>query len=152
MTNFIGAIAKKAGGIRAYASTIAWLLGVQIIWGIIGIVALWVEPKTDFIQQCENGKTDQNTINICTSHIKETKGIATGLVVLVILLHAYQLHVVGGYANELEQQQLNRDIILGSKYELGHSEDSRPMIGPDTSYAYADAAHSYGHQRGPSYA
>lgn len=83
----IGAIAKKAAGVRAYANVVGWLLGLQIIWGIIGIVALWVEPKAAFIRMCEGGKTDQNTVDACTNNISTTKGVVTGLIILSILLH-----------------------------------------------------------------
>ncbi|KZP07955.1 hypothetical protein FIBSPDRAFT_965225 [Athelia psychrophila] len=149
---FVGAIAKKARGIRAYATVTAYLLGVQIVWGVIGIIALWIESKAQYTQQCEAGQPEGSTANndTCVNHMDTVKGVATGLILLSILLHAYQLHVIRGYADQLEMQHVNRDIILQGKYELGRTEDSRPMIAPDTSYAYADNAHSYGHVRGPS--
>jgi len=128
----VGAIAKKAGAVRTYAATVGWLLWLQVIWGIIGIVALWLEPQSAFIHMCESGQTDADVVNTCTGHITEVKGVATGLIVLSILLHAYQLHVIKGYATELER----------GRYELSQTDDGSFV--PPTSYAYASNAHSYG--------
>ncbi|KAF7976138.1 hypothetical protein HWV62_7437 [Athelia sp. TMB] len=139
---FMGAILRNARGVRAYSTAIAWLFGVQVIWGIVGIVALWVEPK-ELLKAC----TAAGHEALCSSHLEEAKGIVTGAIVVLTLVHAYQFHVVSSYAIELELVRDNRESILGrSKYApVGLVE---PMMGQNSSYAYADAPHSYG----PSYA
>jgi len=147
---FFGAIFKRVGGVRAFARTIAFLLGIQTLISILYIVAIYVEPKSDFIKQCEAGSTNSNVVDVCTNKIQEVKGITVGIIVVALLLHAYEVYVVGAYASELENSEFNRNIILGSsKYTpVALGEDARPS---HMSYPYADPAHGYGH-KGGSYA
>jgi len=149
----VGALFKQYRGIRVFARVVAWLLGVQIISSVLYIIAIFVEPKSEFIKQCEAGRTDSTIVDTCTNKIQEVKGITVAIIVVALLLHAYELHVVRAYANELEQKELNRNIILGnSKYAaVPHGEDSRPLTGPDMSYPYADGVHAHGHSHGGSY-
>lgn len=149
---FFGAIFKKVGGVRAFARTIAWLLGVQIIFSILYVVVIYAEPKSEFIKQCENGSTDSRIVDACTNKIQEVKGITVAIVVVALLLYAYEVYVVSAYASELERTEVNRSIIMGnSKYSsVPGGEDSRPLNGPDMSYPYADAG--YGRRAGGSYA
>jgi Na+-transporting methylmalonyl-CoA/oxaloacetate decarboxylase gamma subunit len=85
---FVGAILKRVGGIRAFARTIAWLLGVQIVFSVLYIIAIYVEPKSEFIKQCENGSTDSKIIDTCTNKIQEVRGISVAVIVVALLLHA----------------------------------------------------------------
>jgi len=139
---FIGAITKRPRAIRAFARAIAWLLGVQLITSTLYIIAIFVEPKSDFIKACENGSADARVVDACTNRVGLAKGVFVGVIVVALLLHMYELYVVSAYATELERTELNRNIILGNKYE-----DTRPLTGPDLSYPYADKAH-----RGGNYA
>jgi len=140
---FVGALIKRARGVRAFARIIAWLLGIQLLFSVLYIIAIYVEPKSDFIKQCENGSTDANIVDTCTNKIQEVRGITVAIVVVALLLHCYELHVVGAYASELEQNEINRNIILGNS-----KGRYAPVAPVDTSYPYADGAHGYGHQGG----
>jgi len=157
LAGFFGALFGRLGGVRAFAKTLAFLFGIQLVSSVLYIVAIFVEPKSEFIKQCEAGKTDSNIVDVCTNRIKEVKIITIVIVIIGLLLHAYEIHVVRGYARQLEQKEVNRNIILGHSKAQGrysavpHGEDSRPLAGPDMSYPYADAAHGYGHHGG-SYA
>jgi len=148
---FIGAIFKRVRGVRAFARLLAWLLGVQIILSILYIVAILLEPKSEFIKQCENGSTDSKVVDTCTNKITEVKGITIGIIVVALLLHSYEVYVVGAYASELEQKEFNRNIILGNSNSKSRyaavpvGEDAKPLTAPDMSYPYTDAAHGYGH-------
>lgn len=150
---FVGTIFKRVGGVRAFARTIAVLLGIQFGISLLYIIMIFVEPKSDFIKQCEGGSTNSNIVNTCTNKISEVKGITVGIISAALLLHAYEVYVVGAYASELEQTEFNRNIIMGNpRYTaLAGGEDSKPLTGFDSSYPYADASHSYG-QKGGSYA
>jgi len=148
---FFGAMFKKVGGIRAFARVLAWLLGIQFVFSVLYIVAILVEPKSEFIKQCEQGNTNSNITDVCTNKIEEVKIITIAIIVVGLLLHSYEVYVVGAYASELEQKDFNRNIILGnsnshSRYSaVPHGEDTRPLTGPDMTYPYADAKHGYGH-------
>jgi len=147
---FFGAIFKKVGGIRTFARTIGFLLVIQTVISVLYIVAIYVEPKSAFIKQCENGSTDPNVVNFCTNRIQQIKGISVGIIVAALLLQAYELYVVSAYATELEQTKFGRNIILGNaKYTAVAGDDTRPLAGPNMSYPYADAG--YG-KKGGSYA
>ena len=52
------------------------------------VVAIYVEPKSDFIQQCEAGLTDPNVVDTCTNKIQEVKGITVLIVGVSFLVHA----------------------------------------------------------------
>ena len=84
---FVGALIKRAGGVRAFARTVAWLVGLQLVFSVIFIIAIYVEPKSDFIKQCENGSTDSNIVDTCTNKIQEVRGITTAIVAVALLLH-----------------------------------------------------------------
>src|SRR6202020_1501424 len=73
--SFVGAIFKWASGVRAFARTIAWLLGIQVVSSVLYIIMIYVEPKSDFIKQCENGSTNSSVVNTCTNEIQEVRGI-----------------------------------------------------------------------------
>ena len=169
-TSFVGAITKRPRAVRVFARVIAWLLGIQLITSTLYILAIFLEPKSDFIKACENGSANLNVADECTNHIALAKGVFVGVIVVALLLHACEfpfsshpllpafsslspdkhgahsalpvdeLYVVSAYAAELERTELNRGIILNNP----KFEDTRPLTGPDTSYPYADKAHSGG--------
>ena len=85
---FFGAIFKKVGGIRAFARVLAWLLGIQFVFSVLYIVAILVEPKSEFIKQCEQGNTDSNVTDVCTNKIQEVKIITIAIIVVGLLLHS----------------------------------------------------------------
>lgn len=157
LAGFFGALFGRLGGVRAFAKTLAFLLGMQFVFSVLYVVAIFVEPKSEFIKQCEAGKTDSNIVDVCTNKINEVRIITIVIVIVGLLLHAYEVHVVRGYAVQLEQKEVNRNIILGHSNAHGrysavpHGEDSKPLTGPNMSYPYTDAAHGHGHHGG-SYA
>jgi Na+-transporting methylmalonyl-CoA/oxaloacetate decarboxylase gamma subunit len=84
----MGAVFKRVRGVRAFARLIAWLLGIQIVLSVLYIIAILVEPKSEFIKQCENGSTDANVVDTCTNKITEVKAITVGIIVVALLLHS----------------------------------------------------------------
>jgi len=135
---FVGAIFKWASGVRAFARTIAWLLGIQVVSSVLYIIMIYVEPKSDFIKQCENGSTNSSVVNTCTNEIQEVRGITVGIVVLGLLVHAYEVYVVAAYASELEDARYSAVPIR---------EESKPYAGR----SFMDRARAYG-RRGGSWA
>jgi len=161
LAGFIGAILGKVGGVRTFLRTISWLFGIQLVLSILGIVAIYMEPRDEFTKQCINGQTDQSIIDTCRNSVNSARLAYVIAAVIALCWHAYMIYIVGAYAKQLEEKEINRNIILGnsnshSKYApVGHGDDSKPFIAPDTSYPYADGAHSHGntaYHHGGSYA
>jgi len=141
---FVGALIKWARGVRAFARLTAWLLGIQLLFSVLCIIAIYIEPKEDFIKQCVHSSTDANVIDTCTNKIQEVRGIIVAIMVVALLLHCYELHVVGAYASELEQKEFNQNITLGNSSKGRYT----PIAHVDTSYPYAEPAHGYSYQGG----
>jgi len=135
---FVGALFKWVGGVRAFARTIAWLLAVQTVFSLLYIIMIYVEPKSDFIKQCENGSTNSNIVNTCTNQIQEVRGITVGIVILGLLVQAYEVHVVRAYASEIESSRYSAVPV---------AEEWKPKAGN----SFMERARAYGRQGG-SYA
>jgi hypothetical protein len=58
-----------------------------MLFSVLYIIAIYVEPKSDFIKQCENGSTDAKVIDTCTNKIQEVRGVTVAIVIVALLLH-----------------------------------------------------------------
>ena len=82
---------RSIRGIRAFATSTMFLMALQAIFSLLYVIALYLEPKNDFIRQCEAGLRGSNT---CTNKIQEVKGITVLIVGLSLLVHACEFHLV----------------------------------------------------------
>lgn len=129
---------KSISGMRTFATATTLLLALQIIFSLVYVIAIYAEPRIDFIQQCEGGLTDPNTVNTCTNKIQEVKGITVFIVCVSLLVHACEdylcqnfyyfysfihhvdeVYFVRAFAEELERTYGYHDLLLGTKYLTG---------------------------------
>jgi len=153
---FFGALFKRTGGVKFFARTMAWILGAQIALSILYLILIFTESTADFVKECQSQANGTEVESWCQGHIGALKGITVAGVIIDLLLTAWVVWVSGAYASELEQKEMNRNITLGktnstSKYVPVGNEDSA-FTGPNMSYPYANASHSFGHHQGGSYA
>lgn len=152
----------------------AWILGAQIALSILYLILIFTESTADLVKECQSQANGTEVESWCQGHIGALKGITVAGVIIDLLLTACKFFppyciitahsnlllgvvwVSGAYASELEQREMNRNITLGktnstSKYVPVGNEDSA-FTGPNMSYPYANASHSFGRHQGGSYA
>ncbi|KAI0044990.1 hypothetical protein FA95DRAFT_1496161 [Auriscalpium vulgare] len=157
---FFGAISRSFQGIQVYFN---YMMGAFLISLVLDGVALWgvFGMKRDaFEKGCINGSTDQTVIDDCNkkSFFREGKIAFSVIIVLSIIVQLWALGIVSRYGDKLEAEQAWRanapDVVpmVGEttpKYG-GYASASRtsmegePLTGPNYTYPYADAQHSYG--------
>jgi hypothetical protein len=150
---FFGAILKRQRGVRLYSWMLNFQFGIQLVISIIGLVAYFTEPKSEFIKNCVNGSTDQTVIDSCNQTAGISKPVLVVSVVFSLLVHFWFCWIVAAYAQQLRDRQSlhTRAMMLDTssefKYEAARShshEALRPLTHAEGSYPYADPAHSYG--------
>jgi hypothetical protein len=75
--------------------TTAIPLALQAIFSLLYVIAIYVEPKSDFIKQCETWRaSDSNVVNQCTNKMQEFKGIIVLIVAVSLGLHACEFWII----------------------------------------------------------
>jgi len=77
LAGFVGSVIRRRQLVAAYSSFLSWMLTFSIGLGIFYIVEMFAMSKSEFIEKCEDGTTDQDTINGC-QHVNEVRFIVTG--------------------------------------------------------------------------
>jgi len=150
---FIGAVFKKEGGVSLYSWMINFQFGFQLVASILAVVAFFTEPKSELVQKCVNGSSDQTVINECNKVVNASKPAIVAGVAVSLIVQLWFCWIVAAYSRQLRERHSlhTRAMMLDTssefKYEAarGHSQEAlRPLAQHPETYAYADPAHSYG--------
>ncbi|KAF8973160.1 hypothetical protein BDZ97DRAFT_1779777 [Flammula alnicola] len=161
LLGFLGALFKKNGFVKTFYILLCAVLSLQV-GGSIWFLVTFYRNRGQTLDQCINGSTDTNKINFCKAmdaYRRVPQGAMIASVVVPIVLQAYACYVVYQYSKRLERQradELRSSKVfvppVGPGYQpVMRNDETYPLAQPSMQYPYADAPHSFGHQKQRSF-
>jgi hypothetical protein len=122
-------------------------------------VYLWVffsKSRSELIERCIDGSTDQQVENICNNFFNAGKWTVLGGMVVGLLIQFWAAYIISSYARKLQSEKTWRsgpEVVVvplnsnsGPKYaHVKQDDESHPLTGASyAAYPYKDASHSFG--------
>jgi len=105
---FVGSLVKSRAMVIAFSVGLAIHLGLSIGSGIFTIYSIFKESSAEAVQKCLDGKTDEETLQICKTGMNVVKGVMVAIYVIAWLIELYAYFIVERYANQLEDEEIAR--------------------------------------------
>ncbi|KDQ55064.1 hypothetical protein JAAARDRAFT_37590 [Jaapia argillacea MUCL 33604] len=159
---FVGAIRKRTSYIKTYARIVALFLIIKIIFAVIEILSLYINPS-GLVNACIDGSTDPNVAEECNNFYSMNKWIVIVTFVIPVFIESYGLLIIHQYGTQLASDSASHFIQSAIALETGsafspyppakafqYQQVSRPSSealhsgGKAYDYPYSDERHSYG--------
>jgi len=106
MFGFVGSLVKSRAMVVAFSVGLAVHLGLSIGSGVFTIYSVFKQGSKEAVDACLEGKTDPDSVQMCTTGMSIVKGLIVAIYVVAWLIELYAYFIVSRYADQLEDEEI----------------------------------------------